>query len=207
MPITPTDQLRLLNLAYTQMQGDVARILPDLFRGDEQLLTADSSGYIYLLSSTFEVEAVTLTSGKTPLAPMHKKNRFAGTGWYHDGVQTSGPSAGKKRIMIRNCGAAWANAAITVDALIEYPALSDTDGVPYPFVQQRYLNMLTELQTFMLNMEGGKEAAGEAEKHWNAYQFLLGQLKKDSLDKVPRYMSISHADAGDSRAFNRLRNA
>jgi hypothetical protein len=197
MSLSPTDQLRLLNLAYNQMQADFKRILPDLFRGDAQSLTTDASGYIYLPANTFEVELLVLTSGSSPLDPISKSLKYVATGWYHDGMQTSGPGIGKRRIMIRNAGAAWTSLGVTVDALIEFPELTDLTAVPYPFVQQRYLNMLTELQTFMMHMEGGKESAGEAEKHWNAYQFLLGQVKKDSLSKLPEFISTAHSDAGD----------
>lgn len=197
MPLSTTDQLRLLNLAYNQMQGDFKRILPELFRGDAQSLTTDTSGWIYLPSNAFEVELLTITSSSDPLEPIAKEMRFLRSGWYHDGVQTSGGNAGKRRIMVRNVGAAWANLALTVDILIEYPELTSVSGTPYPFVQQRYLNMLTELQTFMLYMEGGKESAGEATRHWNVYQFLLDQVRKDMLDKRPQFMAVAHNDAGD----------
>lgn len=198
MPISDAEKLRLLNLAYNQMQADVKRILPDLFRGDAQALTTDASGYIYLPTNAFEVEVLVKTSGKLPIDPISKTLKYQATGWYDDGMQTSGDGIGKRRIMFRNAGAAHASLAVTVDILIEYPELTALDSIPYPFVQQRYLNMLTELQAFMFAMEGGKEAAGTAEKHWNMYQFLLGQLKKDRLNKLPEFIASSHNDAGDA---------
>lgn len=182
------------------MQADFKRILPDLFRAGELELTTDASGYIYLPSNSFEVELIVKTSNKDPLEAMDKKIKFAGTGWYHDGVQTTGDDAGKRRIMVRKAGAAWASLGITIDYLIEYAELTDLEGTPYPFVQQRYRNMLTELQAFMLHMEGGKEGAKEAEKHWNVYQFFLKQAAKDMLDKSPRFMSSAHPDAGDAHS-------
>lgn len=201
MPISDAEKLRLLNLAYNQMQADVKRILPDLFRGDTQSLTTDASGYIYLPTNAFEVEVIVLTSSKEPLDPLPKTNKYRGTGWYHDGMQTSGDGIGKRRIMVRNGGNAHTSLALSVDILIEYPELTALDGIPYPFVQQRYMNMLTELQAFMYAMEGGKEAAATAEKHWNMYQFLLGQLKKDRLDKFPEFIAVGHNDAGDGRSL------
>ena len=179
---------------------DFKRIMPDMFRGDEQALTTDASGYIYLPINSFEVEAIVITSNKDPLEPMSKRLKNIATGWYHDGAQTSGSGIGKRRIMIRKDGVAWPSLAVTVDLLIEFPELTTLAGIPYPFVQQRYLNMLTELQSFMLYMEGGKEAETSAAKHWKMYQFLLEQVKKDSLSKLPEFMAFAHSDAGDSRA-------
>lgn len=199
MPVSAADQLRLLNLAYHQMQADFKRILPDLFRGDAQSLTTSAAGYIFLPLNSFEVELLTLTSSGLELEPMPKSLKNIGTGWYHDGIhQTADANQGKRRIMLRNAGAAWASVATTVDILIEYPSLTTLSGTPYPFVQQRYLNMLTELQTFMLHTEGGKEAADQAKGHWEIYQFLLSQVKKDALDKRPQFVSQAHSDAGDT---------
>lgn len=205
MPLSAADKLRLLNLAYIQMQADVKHILPDLFRGAAQALTADSSGYIYLSTASFEVELLVLTSDHRPIDPMSKSLKYQGTGWYFDGIHTTADSnVGKRQIMLRNAGAGWASVAVTVDCLVEYPELTATSDTPYPFVQQRYRNMLTELQAFMLHMEGGKESAKEAEKHWNAYQFFLAQVKKDSLSKLPEFLPGAHSDAGDFNFSPRL---
>lgn len=205
MPLTPADKLRLLNLAYNQMQADFKRIFPSLFRGDAQALTTDASGYIYLPTNSFEIELLVITSSGKHLDPLDKVHKYEGTGWYHDGInQTAGDNLGKRRIMIRKTGAVWASLAVTVDILIEFPELTALDGTPYPFVQNRYINMLTELQAFMMYMEGGKETAKNAEKHWNMYQFLLKQARLDTLDKLPVFMSTAHADAGDSRGFSRI---
>lgn len=203
MPLSDADKLRLLNLAYNQMQQDFKHFVPDLFRGDAQSLTSDASGYIYLPTNSFEVEKLVMASGNTPLPFMSKQNKYQGTGWYFDGVRTSD---GKRRVMLRQDGAAWTSLATTVDILIEYAELTAVSDTPHPFVQQRYRNMLTELQAFMLHMEGGKESAGEATKHWNVYQFLLGQARKDSLTKAPEFMAESHSDAGDSRSLPSIIN-
>lgn len=206
MPLTDAEKLRILNLAYNQMQADFKRFMPDLFRGTAQALTTDASGYIYLPTTAMEVELLVKTTGNDPIEPMSKELKYLATGWYEDGVQTTGGEAGKRRIMIRNEGAVWASLGVTVDILVEYAeltALSGSGSTPYPFVAQRYRNMLTELQAFMLHMEGGKESAGEAEKHWNVYRFFLEQAKKDALDKRPHFMAIAHADAGDART-NRI---
>lgn len=195
MSLTPAEKLRLLNLAYMQMQADFKRFLPELFRGPAQALTTNASGYALLSADSFEVELVVVTSSKIPLERISKEFKYQGTGWYHDGIDTA---TGKRRLMFRQAGAAWPSLAVTIDTLIEFPELTALDGTPYPFVQSRYLNMLTELQTFMFLMEQGKEQAPEAERHWNVYQYLLGQAKKDMLDKRPEFMASAHADAGDS---------
>ena len=203
MPITTPEKLRLLNLAYNHMQGDFKRIFPELFRGDAQTLTTDANGYIYLDPSTFEIEQIVKSGSKESVGPMDKKNKYESTGWYVDGAQTSGTGAGKLRIQFRNSGAPWTSTTFVVDALREYPELDALDDIPYPFVQQRYLNMLTELQAFMLYTEGGKESAGQAEKHWNIYQFLLKEAKKDRLHQLPQFMAEAHPDAGDGRGGHR----
>ena len=204
MPLSDAEKLRLLNLAYNQMQADFKRIVPDLFRGDTQSLTSDASGYIFLPTNSFEVELIVRSSNNDEIEPIDKAIKYRATGWYHDGIDTA--TNFKKRVMLRYDGAAWASLAVKVDILIEYPELTAIDATPYPFVQQRYLNMLTELQAFMLHMEGGKESKAEAEKHWNMYQFLLGQTKKDTLDKRPHFMSHGHSDAGDGRALPMIMN-
>jgi hypothetical protein len=199
MALTPADELRLLNLAYIQMQTDVRPILPELFRGAAQSLTADASGIIFLPTTVFHVESIVKTSStQEMLEPMSKELKYLATGWYHDGVHTTADAdVGKRKIAIRKDGAAWASLAVTVENLVEFAVLTDLNGTPFPFVQQRYRNMLTELQAFMMHMEGGKETAKEAEKHWNAYQFFLKQLKQqDSLDSRPRFQTIAHSDAG-----------
>lgn len=202
MSLTDAEKLRLLNLAYNQMQADFKRFMPDLFRGASQSLTSDSSGYIYLSAASFEVEVIVRTSDSIPLDPMSKQMKYRGTGWYFDGIHTTVDSnAGKRQIMLRQDGAAWTSLGVTVDTLVEYPELTAVTDTPHPFVQQRYRNMLVELQAFMLHMEGGKESAKEAEKHWNMYQFLLAQAKKDALSKLPEFMPISHADAGDMNSI------
>ena len=203
MALSDADKLRLLNLAYNQMQSDFRRFMPAMFRGAAQALTSDASGYIYLPTTAMEVELLIVTSSENQIEPMAKELKYVGTGWYEDGVQTSGAEAGKRRIMLRNEGAAWTSLAVTVDILVEYAeltALSGSGSTPYPFTAQKYRNMLTELQAFMLHMEGGKESAKEAEKHWNVYQFFLKECKKDALDKRPHFMAIAHSDAGDSRS-------
>lgn len=197
MSVTPADQLRLLNLAYRQMQADFKKFAPELFRADALSLTADSEGFIYLPTNSFEVEMLVMSSGQGELGPMNKRDKYQATGWYHDGIETTaGANLGKRRIMIRKSGAAWANLAVLVDVLTEYDDLTDLNGTPHPFTQNRYLNMLTELQTFFFHMEGGKEVAKEAEKHWNVYQHFLAQARKDFLHKGPEYMAHAHPDAG-----------
>ena len=195
MPQTDAEKLRLLNLAYIHMQADFKRILPDLFRGPQQSLTSDASGYIYLATNTSEIELIVKSSGNIPIEHIDKNLKYVGTGWYEDGIDTT--TNFKRQIMLRYAGAAWTSLAVKVDTLIEYPELSALSDTPYPFVQNKYINMLTELQAFMYHMEGGKENAKEAEKHWNMYQFLLAQVKRDPLDKQPRYMTVTHSDGGD----------
>lgn len=204
MPLSPTDQLRLLNLAYNQMQADFKRVFPDLFRGDMQTLTTDASGYVYLNANTFEIELVTTQDGEE-LDPIIKRNKNDVTGWYIDGAQTSGASAGKLRLAFRNAGAAWVGLVVKIDTLIEYPELATVDAIPYPFVQQRYLNMLTEMAAVMLYAEGGKESAEQMKRHLDMYNFLLENAKKDRMHQLPQYQGTPHSDAGDTLGGRFLR--
>ena len=199
MTVNPTDDLRLLNLAYRQMQGDFKKFAPELFRGDTQSLTTDASGYIFLPLNSFDIELISQQSdAEDELEPIHKAQKYVATGWYFDGIcSTVGTNLGKRRIMVRNAGAAWASLALYVDCLIEYDDLTATSASPVPFVQNRYLNMLTELQAFFFYLEKGKENAKDADKHWQIYSHFLKQASLDFLDRRPHFMANAHPDAGD----------
>lgn len=197
MPLSSSDELRLLNLAYRQMQLDFRRFAPDLFRGTTLSLTTDASGYIYLPVTTYEVETIAQQSDpKYTPEKIQKKEKYVGSGWYHDGVQTSGDNAGKRRIAFRKEGAAWTSYAVYVDVLVEYPDLIATSAAAYPFVQSGYLDMLTELQAFFYFLEQGKEHAKDMEKHWQIYQHFLKQARLDLQDDAPTIGDIGHPDAG-----------
>lgn len=202
MPVIPTaDDLRTLNLAYRHLQRDFRMLMPDLFR-DKSALSTDASGWIYLPTYALEVEDVR-DSNDRPVARIDRKNQFDATGYFHDGMDTQGSSNdGKRRLMIRNAGAAQAaSVSYTVYYTREYSDLASTSAVPYPFTGKAYLDMLVTLQAFYWLSEQGDERVKEKKDRLDDYKMQLQMAGFDALDDEPEYLTSTHSDAGNPRSY------
>lgn len=201
MPLIPTsDDLRTLNLAYRHLQQDFRIFQPELFRVAESL-TTDASGYIYLPLYALEVEDIR-DGNNNKVDKIDPDQRFTGSGYYHDGMSTSGASDGKRRIMIRDSGKAKASgASYSVQFLREYDDLASTSAKPYPFTGKMYLDMLTNLQAWYWLAEQGKERKSEKDDRFGDYQNQLQKAGFNLLDDEPEYLQTTHADAGSRNSY------
>lgn len=199
MPTIPTsDALRTLNLAYRHMQRDFRTLMPDLFR-DKSTLTS-ASGYLYLPTYVMEVEDVR-DSNNVPVARIDRKSQFDSSGYFHDGVDTSGgANDGKRRLSIRSSGQAASNASYVVYYTREYSDLSSVSSVPYPFTQKAYLDMLTSLQAWYWLGEQGDERKNERSERWEDYMKQRAMAGFDALDDEPEYLMSTHPDAGEANS-------
>lgn len=206
MPLIPTaDDLRTLNLAYRHMQRDFRTLMPELFRANESI-TTDASGYIMLPTYVLEVEDIR-DSNNIKLNRIDIEQKFTGSGYYPEGMDTSGGAAdGKRRLMVREAGAAKASTAYRVHYIREYSDLASTSATPYPFTQKAYLDMLTTLQAYYWLAEQGDERKKEKEERWNEYQRQLKMAGYDTLDDEPEYLTTTHGDAGNYRSYPILNN-
>lgn len=198
MTVIPTaDDLRTLNLAYRHMQQDFRTFAPELFR-DNEPITTDSDGYLNLPTYVYEVERIE-DGNQNKLYPINLELKNIETGYYFDGMQTTGANDGKRRIMVRSSGTAKANTAYTVHYLKEYDDLSATNDTPYPFTGKAYLDMLTTLQAYYWLIEQGKERVKEADRRFREYKKALENAQRDYVHDEPEYGITTSMDAGDRR--------
>lgn len=195
--IPSSEALRLLNLAYRKMQLDFRVLRPDMFR-DNESITTDSDGYLNLPNYVYEVEFI-YTSDNLKLSRIDLESKLHGSGYYEEGVQTSGANDGKRRLMVRENGAAKTSTTYTVQYLREYDDLSATSDTPYPFVGKAWLDMLSTLQAYFYFAEQGKERSKEKAAKLEEYDKMLGESAGEHLDDEPEYLYSTHGDAGDKR--------
>ena len=197
--IPTTDQLRTLNLAYRKMQEDFQVFAEGLFRANENIATT-AAGYLLLPNYLTELEMIVTTANTSEIWDLMDRELInVGTGYYWDGIDTA--STGKRRLMVRQRGIAKASTTFTVYYLREYDDLTLTTSVPYPFVGDRYLDLLTTLQAYYWLIEQGDNRAGEAQRQYNIYKSLLSDVRRTYFDDNPVYGRSSNSDAGDSRRY------
>lgn len=199
MPIPSSDALRLLNLAYRKMQQDFQVFGEELFRATPENIPSNASGYILIPNYLTELEMI--VDQNNLFCRFDKIDRhlmYIDTGYYWDGIDTS---SGKRRIMVRERGQAKASANFTVHFLREYADLTALDSVPYPFVGRRYLDLLTELQSYYYFDEQGDDRATEAQRHYNIYKGLLADVRRTYFDDAAVYGSSYSNDAGNERRY------
>lgn len=198
MPIISTaDALRTLNLAYRHLQRDFRTFMPDLFRDKSSLTT--TSGWLYLPTYVMEVEDVR-DGNNVPVKRIDRKEQFTSSGYFHDGVDTSGgTNDGKRRLMVRDAGRAKADgASYTVYFTREFSDLASVSSTPYPFTSKAYLDMLTTLQAWYWLGEQGDERKGEKSDKWDDFVKQKAMAGFDVLDDEPEYLMSTHADAGEA---------
>lgn len=198
MPIPPSDALRLLNLAYRKMQEDFQIFGEELFRTNEDI-TSITGGYILIPNYLTELEMIVSKDNLfNHWEKIDKHLMYIDTGYFWDGIDSG---SGKRRIMVRERGQAKVNAQFTVHFLREYADLTALDSVPYPFVGNRYLDLLTELQSYYFFVEQGDDRAVEAQRHFNIYKTLMGDVRRTYFDDAPTYGSSHSNDAGNERRY------
>ncbi len=170
-----------------------------MFRDNENI-TTDASGYLLLPSYVHEVEFMVPTSNTNmKLELMDIEDKYNGTGFYEHGMDTS---VGKRRLMVREGGAAKVSTAYTVHYLKEYSDLTSTAGTPYPFVASAHLDLLTTLQAYFYYAEQGREKEKDAVTQLNLYKAFFGDgPAKEKLNDEAVYGRSSHSDTGNKRAF------
>ena len=198
MAVPTADALRLLNLAYRKMQEDFSQFYPDLFRSSSDI-TSNASGYILLPTNATKIEMiVTASNTDERWYLMRKEAMYWGTGYYEDGYDSS---SGKRRVMVRDSGAAKASTQFTVHYTLEFSDLTATTDPTPPFVGKRYLDMMTTLQAYYYYIELGEEKAKDAQIQFDLYNRLLSDAKKDVFDKGAVYGMTRHGDAGATRRY------
>jgi hypothetical protein len=196
--IPPSEQLRLLNLAYRKMQEDFQVFAEELFRTNATIST-DANGYLLLPDNLTELEElITASNTDERWEKIDKTLQFHDTGYFWDGID---PVTGQRRIMVRRRGQAVASTSFILEFLKEYADLTATDDPIPPFVGNRYLDLITTLQAYYYFIEQGDDRAGEATRHFNIYKALLADVRRTYFDDNPTYQRSHSNDVGDERRY------